>query len=202
MDKPTYYGNFKESSGSGMFVYALKKGMDNGWISSATYSTVVQKGWTGMQTQIATYTDGKPQIRNFCPAMEVQNNTASYIKTPVHCPASSGIQHPQGYCGILMAASAMEFPSVNVSVTGVSVSPTTVALSVGSAQQLTATISPSNAANNYGCRVSGYLCAPLTGSYTFWIAGDDNVELWLSIDNTETNKVKIAYPNGYTSSRQ
>jgi uncharacterized protein YjdB/agmatine/peptidylarginine deiminase len=61
---------------------------------------------------------------------------------------------------------------------------------------------PYNVANNYGVRVSGYICAPLTGSYRFWIAGDDNVELWLSTNDSEANKVKIAYHTGYTASRQ
>ncbi len=61
---------------------------------------------------------------------------------------------------------------------------------------------PYNVANNYGVKVSGYICAPLTGIYRFWIAGDDNVELWLSTDNTEANKIKIAYHTGYTRSRQ
>jgi hypothetical protein len=61
---------------------------------------------------------------------------------------------------------------------------------------------PYNVANNYGVKVSGYICAPLTGPYRFWIAGDDNVELWLSTDNNAANKVKIAYHTGYTASRQ
>lgn len=61
---------------------------------------------------------------------------------------------------------------------------------------------PYNVGDNYGVKVSGYICAPLTGSYRFWIAGDDNVELWLSSDNNEANKIKIAYHTGYTRSRQ
>ncbi|NJM16952.1 MAG: cellulase family glycosylhydrolase [Bacteroidales bacterium] len=61
---------------------------------------------------------------------------------------------------------------------------------------------PTNAADNYGARVRGYICAPATGNYTFWIAGDDNVELWLSTDNAPANKVKIASHTGWTSVRQ
>jgi hypothetical protein len=41
-------------------------------------------------------------------------------------------------------------------------------------------------------RACGYITAPVTGSYTFWIASDDNSELWLSINDNAVNKVKIA----------
>ncbi len=41
---------------------------------------------------------------------------------------------------------------------------------------------PENAGDNYGTRLSGYLVPPDTGNYTFWIAGDDRGELWLSSD--------------------
>jgi unsaturated rhamnogalacturonyl hydrolase len=116
VDKPSYSGNWIESSGSGMFVYALKKGVDNGWLSSSTYNTVIQNAWTGMINQIGTLTDG-PQIKNFCPATGVLNNTAAYISlSKVNCPTSnppvSGTQHPHGYCAILLAAAAMEYSNV------------------------------------------------------------------------------------------
>jgi uncharacterized protein YjdB len=55
-----------------------------------------------------------------------------------------------------------------------------------------------NLGDSYGARIAGYICAPATGSYTFWIASDDNGELWLSTDDQPANKQKIAYVNGYT----
>ena len=51
----------------------------------------------------------------------------------------------------------------------------------------------SNVGSNYGGKLSGFICAPLTGNYTFYIAGDDQAGLWLSTDETETNKRLIAY---------
>jgi hypothetical protein len=59
----------------------------------------------------------------------------------------------------------------------------------------------SNNGSNYGVRVRGYLTAPKTGSYTFWIAGDDNVSLLLSSDESASNKQRIAYHQGYTAAR-
>jgi hypothetical protein len=56
--------------------------------------------------------------------------------------------------------------------------------------------------NDYGARVRGYLCVPVTGNYTFWIASDDSGELWLSTDDNPANKVRIAFVSGYTYVRQ
>ena len=60
---------------------------------------------------------------------------------------------------------------------------------------------PINTADSYGTRVRGYLTAPATGSYTFWVSGDDNCELWLSTDGNSTNKVRLATVNSWTDSR-
>lgn len=56
--------------------------------------------------------------------------------------------------------------------------------------------------NDYGSRIRGYVCAPATGAYTFWISGDDNSELWLSDSDDPANKRRIAYVTGATSINQ
>ncbi|GAA5131555.1 hypothetical protein GCM10023212_42970 [Luteolibacter yonseiensis] len=61
---------------------------------------------------------------------------------------------------------------------------------------------PTDVADNFGQRLSGYLRAPDTGGYTFWIASDDEGELWLSTDSNPLNKVRIAYTVNATGSRQ
>ena len=64
---------------------------------------------------------------------------------------------------------------------------------------------PTNWAENYGTRLHGYITAPATGSYTFWIASDDTSELWLSINNPSddpVNKVNIASVSGHTNPRE
>lgn len=52
---------------------------------------------------------------------------------------------------------------------------------------------------NYGRRIRGYITAPLTGNYTFWIAGDDAAELWLSTSSDPTKKVKLASVLSWTN---
>ena len=47
--------------------------------------------------------------------------------------------------------------------------------------------------DNYGERIRGYLTAPVTGNYYFWIAGSDSAELWISNDGESVNKVRRAY---------
>ena len=63
-----------------MFVYALKTAVDSGWINSATLFTSGSKRVDGIQTKIGTYSDSKPQILDFAPAMSVQNTEALYVQ--------------------------------------------------------------------------------------------------------------------------
>jgi hypothetical protein len=67
---------------------------------------------------------------------------------------------------------------------------------------LTSMEAPTNYSNSFGARIAGFICAPATGSYTFWVAADDNTELWLSTDNEPVNKQKIAYHTSWTNPRQ
>jgi hypothetical protein len=81
-------------------------------------------------------------------------------------------------------------------VTGTSVSSIPVGTTPNRIIELTDFSTPNYYGNDYGARIRGYLCVPVTGAYTFYIASDDNSELWLSTDNNPANKVKIAYLNG------
>lgn len=61
---------------------------------------------------------------------------------------------------------------------------------------------PTDAFDNYGQRLRGFLVPPLTGNYTFWIASDDNSVLYLSDDTDPLNKVDIATVPGWTNPRE
>ncbi len=71
-----------------------------------------------------------------------------------------------------------------------------------SSSQLTVLETPSSGQNIYGARIRGYICPPQSGQYTFTIAGDDGVELWLSTDDNASNKIKIAGYSGGTAFRE
>ncbi|MCJ8208943.1 PA14 domain-containing protein [Mucilaginibacter sp. RS28] len=60
----------------------------------------------------------------------------------------------------------------------------------------------SSSTANFGRRLKGYVTAPTTGSYTFWIAADDAAELWVSTTSDASKKVKVAYTLSYTNFRE
>ncbi len=60
------------------------------------------------------------------------------------------------------------------------------------ASLLTALQGPTDAGKNYATRVRGYLLPPVAGTYTFWVAGDDSCELWLSTSADPAGKVRVA----------
>lgn len=145
-------GNFLETSGSAMFVYALKVGVDSGWISSS-YLPVAQKAWNYLKNtanvKISLHTDGYAKINDFAPAMGVQTSAANYVQAslqPVDCP---GTAHPHGYGAILMTASVMEFPlAVDTQ------APSVPVLSSTASTQTSVSLSWTAATDNVG--VSGY----------------------------------------------
>ncbi len=48
----------------------------------------------------------------------------------------------------------------------------------------------------FGARMRGILTAPLAGKYTFWVAGDDNCDVWLGTSEDPTSKARIAWIEG------
>ncbi len=59
-----------------------------------------------------------------------------------------------------------------------------------------------NFSDDYGQRLRGYITAPLSGSYTFWISSDDASEIWLSTDDSPANRVRIAWVSGWTGEQE
>ena len=47
--------------------------------------------------------------------------------------------------------------------------------------------------SDYGARIEAWVYAPATGDHTFWLACDDQGELWLSTDDDPSNAEMIAY---------
>ncbi|MHC4642744.1 MAG: FN3 associated domain-containing protein, partial [Planctomycetota bacterium] len=61
---------------------------------------------------------------------------------------------------------------------------------------------PVDWSNDYGTRMHVFIHPSVSGSYTFWIASDDNSELWLSTNVDPADKDLIAYVPGWTDPRQ
>ncbi|MCF7668950.1 MAG: lamin tail domain-containing protein, partial [Verrucomicrobia bacterium] len=61
---------------------------------------------------------------------------------------------------------------------------------------------PRNYMDNYGQRVRGFLRAPASGEYTFWIASDDQSVLHLSTNENPANIQELAFVSNWTDYRE
>jgi len=101
MDKGDYPGNWIETSGSGMFIYALGRAVQKGYLDQSYWATAV-KGWEGLQQKITVDADGQLSIHGTVEGMGIQVSVDKYLdKRRI-------TNYPHGYCGVLMAASVME----------------------------------------------------------------------------------------------
>ncbi|MGI4734910.1 MAG: DUF6443 domain-containing protein [Janthinobacterium lividum] len=110
-------------------------------------------------------------------------------------PASALPASPTGIGGMVLREQWDNVP-------GIAVSAIPLNSLASSTSYLTDLDGPVNVGDHYGDRTSGYLIAPQTGNYTFWISGDDNSELWLSRSTNSTSKRRVAYVPGYTGYRE
>jgi len=100
--------NYPEISGSGMIVYALKKGVDLNLLTK-DYLQVAQRGWQGMQRYIITHQDGGPLITSVAPGMGSQMGYQGYVAIKaISVPRKETKQYSHGYVALLMASSVME----------------------------------------------------------------------------------------------
>lgn len=63
-------------------------------------------------------------------------------------------------------------------------------------------VSPSDIGSNYGQVMQGYIIPPVSGEYYFWIASDDQSELYLSNNEQAQGLVKIAELTSHSNSQQ
>jgi len=104
VDKGAMADDWTETSGTGMFVYALKVGVDRGYLDPS-YLSVATRGWQALQAKVTVAADaaGTPTITGAVQGMGVQVNYLGYIN---QLPTLSN--SPHGLCAILLAASEME----------------------------------------------------------------------------------------------
>lgn len=81
-------------------------------------------------------------------------------------------------------------------VTGATVADTVAHIQTGAlpddAVDLTSLEAPTDFGDDYGARIRGYISAPTTGNYYFWIAANNAAELWISNDDEPINAFKRA----------
>jgi hypothetical protein len=58
--------------------------------------------------------------------------------------------------------------------------------------QVTRLEGPADAGDNFGARIRAFVTPAVSGYYTFYIAADDQAELWLSVSDNPAQKTRIA----------
>jgi uncharacterized protein (DUF1800 family) len=86
-------------------------------------------------------------------------------------------------------------------ITGTAISSIPVTTNPASTSTLTSLQAPSDAADDFGARIRGYITAPTTGNYYFWLNASDSAEFWLSNDDDTINAFKRATVSGGVSAK-
>jgi len=94
LDDPESY---PESSCTGMFMFALASGLDQGWLSLDKYAENVVKGWDAL----AGYVNEQGEVIDVCIGTNAKDNKKHYLTRP----KSTGNFH--GQAAVLWAATAM-----------------------------------------------------------------------------------------------
>jgi uncharacterized protein YjdB len=87
-------------------------------------------------------------------------------------------------------------------VTGTTVAEIPVTANPTGTDNLSSLEGPTNWADNYGSRIRAFITPATTGTYTFYIAGDDNSQLFLGTNDSPATKTKIAEVTGWTLPRE
>jgi len=103
LDQGDRSDNWLETSASGMFVYALKAGVDRGHLDKS-FLEVARRGWQGVLSRVSEDAVGRPVVDGAVEGMGVQASLAGYLGKKRLSDS------PHGLCAVLLAASRMEGP--------------------------------------------------------------------------------------------
>jgi unsaturated rhamnogalacturonyl hydrolase len=101
LDKGGQPGNWHETSGSGMIIYAIKMAVVRGYVDSS-YLQVAQAGWAGLQAKIVVDPAGLPLITDAVEGMGPQVDYAAHMNKLHYANSTHGL------IAIQLAAVAME----------------------------------------------------------------------------------------------
>ena len=95
-----------ETSGTGMFTFAMVTGVKNGWLDEKTYGPAARRAWLGL----VKYIDEKSNVREVCvgtnkAAQEVGPDIQTQLKYYLARPRNVGDLH--GQAPVLWTASAL-----------------------------------------------------------------------------------------------
>jgi rhamnogalacturonyl hydrolase YesR len=90
VDKPDMPGNWNETSGTGMYLYLIKKSMDRGYVSRTEYAPVVERAYAAITKKARTGSDGLIDVVD-CSSIGIQDNFQAYINSPKEVNPFAGV---------------------------------------------------------------------------------------------------------------
>lgn len=82
VDKGDRADNWHDTSGSAMFIYAIQRAIDLGYISPEKYNPVIQGGYAGLISKAVVHENGLIDIYDACDGVCVQRSYQDYIHYP------------------------------------------------------------------------------------------------------------------------
>jgi len=83
LDRPDSY---EETSASAMFVFALTRAINKGWISRETWAPIVLRGWNGLKTKV----NSMGQVEGTCVGTGLGWDDTFYLNRPTDVNAAHG----------------------------------------------------------------------------------------------------------------
>ena len=96
LDRPD---SFEETSSSGMYVFAMARAVNFGWLSRSTYAPVILRGWNGLTTKV----NSTGQVEGTCVGTGLGWDDTFYLNRPTSVDAA------HGYGPIFLAGSEIIF---------------------------------------------------------------------------------------------
>jgi rhamnogalacturonyl hydrolase YesR len=81
VDKPQRSDNWNETSGTGMFLYLIKKSMNKGYIDKNVFEPVAKKAYEGIIKKAKVNSKGFYDLYD-CSSIGIQNSYSDYIRQP------------------------------------------------------------------------------------------------------------------------
>lgn len=171
---PQIYGNLEALliKGSGVFNYQILASGNPTLYAAAN----LPPGWTINAT--TGLLSGNP-------------NTAGEWNIPITASNTNGTGSAIFHLTVLGTGGAIT-RDVWTGVAGTSVSNIPLDTNPTTSGQITSLDGPQNAADNYGARIRGYVTAPATGLYKFFLTASNAAELYIGNDNETANSFKRA----------
>ncbi|HTU68259.1 MAG TPA: glycoside hydrolase family 88 protein [Steroidobacteraceae bacterium] len=78
--------SYEETSSSAMFVFAIARAVDAGWLSASTYGPVAMRGWNGVTTKV----NATGQVEGTCVGTSLGWDDVFYLSRPTSALAAHG----------------------------------------------------------------------------------------------------------------